>query len=83
MGRTVAQAILPRFNHARLLLASVLASVFGCLILGTTNNLQGAFVGILLIGASYGARLGGSTLLSYFAVGTAGLPVFAKGAGLA
>lgn len=53
VGRTVAQAILPRFNHARLLFASVLASMFGCLILGTTNNLQGAFVGILLIGASF------------------------------
>ena len=38
---------------------------------------------VLLIGASYGARLGGSTLLSYLAAGAAGLPVFAKGAGLA
>ena len=53
VGRTAAQAILPRFNHARLLSASALASVFGCLILGTTNNLQGAIVGILLIGASF------------------------------
>lgn len=38
---------------------------------------------VLLIGASYGARLAGATLASYIAAGAAGLPVFAKGAGLA
>lgn len=38
---------------------------------------------VLLIGASYGARLAGTTLLSYLATGAIGLPVFAKGAGLA
>ena len=53
IGRTAAQAVLPRVNHARLLLGSVLASMLGCLILWATNNLQGAFVGILLIGASF------------------------------
>lgn len=38
---------------------------------------------VLLIGAAYGARLGGITLAAYLAEGAIGLPVFAKGAGLA
>ncbi len=38
---------------------------------------------VLLIGASFGARLGGITLAAYLAQGAAGLPVFASGAGLA
>lgn len=39
---------------------------------------------ILIVGFSYGARLGGLTLLAYLAEGAAGLPVFAGGhAGLA
>ncbi|WP_322518191.1 biotin transporter BioY [Rhodopseudomonas palustris] len=32
---------------------------------------------VLLIGAAYGARLGGATVLAYLAVGALGLPVFA------
>ena len=38
---------------------------------------------VLLIGASYGARMAGGTLATYLAAGAMGLPVFAKGAGLA
>jgi len=38
---------------------------------------------VLLIGAAYGARLAGITLAAYLVEGTVGLPVFAKGAGLA
>lgn len=38
---------------------------------------------VLLIGASFGARLGGITLATYLAQGALGLPVFASGAGLA
>ena len=38
---------------------------------------------VLLIGATYGARLAGATLGSYLAVGAVGLPVFASGAGVA
>jgi len=38
---------------------------------------------VLLIGAACGARLAGITLAAYLAEGSAGLPVFAKGAGLA
>jgi len=38
---------------------------------------------VLGIGMTYGARLGGATLLGYLAVGFVGLPVFAGGAGIA
>jgi len=53
VGRIVAQAILPRVSHARLLAGSVLASVFGCLVLLSTDNRFGAISGILLLGASF------------------------------
>ncbi len=36
---------------------------------------------VLLIGATSGARLGAATLAAYLALGAAGLPVFASGAG--
>ena len=38
---------------------------------------------VLGIGMTYGARLGGATLLGYLAAGFVGLPVFAGGAGIA
>ena len=38
---------------------------------------------VLMIGAAFGARMAGATLLAYLAEGAAGLPVFASGAGLA
>ena len=37
---------------------------------------------VLLLGASYGWRLGGLTILAYLATGAAGLPVFSSGQGL-
>lgn len=38
---------------------------------------------VLVIGMTYGWRLGGATLLLYLAEGAMGIPVFAKGGGLA
>ena len=38
---------------------------------------------VLGIGMTYGARLGGATLLGYLSAGFIGLPVFAGGAGMA
>lgn len=38
---------------------------------------------VLIVGMSFGFRLGGATLLLYLAEGAVGLPVFASGAGLA
>lgn len=37
---------------------------------------------VLLIGATYGARLAGATLGSYLVIGAIGVPVFASGAGV-
>jgi fucose permease len=53
VGRVGAQWILPRVRHSRLLLASVLASVFGCTVLIATDNRFGAVAGILMLGAAF------------------------------
>jgi FHS family glucose/mannose:H+ symporter-like MFS transporter len=53
VGRVAAQWILPRVRHGRLLLASVLASMFGCVVLLATDNRFGAVSGILLLGAAF------------------------------
>jgi FHS family glucose/mannose:H+ symporter-like MFS transporter len=53
IGRLVAQAILPRVRHGRLLLASVVSAMFGCLILSLTDNLFGAASGILFVGGGF------------------------------
>ncbi|HVN03371.1 MAG TPA: hypothetical protein VMT86_03075 [Bryobacteraceae bacterium] len=53
VGRVAAVAILPKVPHGRLLGASVLAALFGCLVLEMTNNLFGAGTGILLLGAGF------------------------------
>lgn len=50
VGRVAAQALLARFSHRRILLASVLSAWFGCTLLWVTNNLFGASVGVLLTG---------------------------------
>jgi FHS family glucose/mannose:H+ symporter-like MFS transporter len=53
VGRAAAQWVLPRTRHGRLLLGTVAASVFGCLILAATNNRFGAIAGILLVGGAF------------------------------
>ena len=53
LGRIGAQAILPRMSHPKLLLASIIAALFGCLTLAFTNNLFGATLGTLLIGFGF------------------------------
>jgi FHS family glucose/mannose:H+ symporter-like MFS transporter len=53
VGRVAAQWILPRVRHGRLLLASVLASMFGCIVLIATDNRFGAVSGVLLLGAAF------------------------------
>ena len=53
VGRVVAQWVLPKVRHSRLLAVSVLASVLGCLILAATDNPFGALAGILLLGAAF------------------------------
>jgi FHS family glucose/mannose:H+ symporter-like MFS transporter len=53
IGRLLAQAILPRVRHGRLLMASVVSAMFGCLILSLTDNRFGAGSGILFIGGGF------------------------------
>jgi MFS transporter, FHS family, glucose/mannose:H+ symporter len=53
LGRLGAVAILPRVRHGKLLFASVVAALFGCLILYTTNNAFGAASGVVFIGGGY------------------------------
>jgi MFS family permease len=53
IGRVGAQWFLPRMKHGRLLAASVIGSVLGCVILLQTDNQFGAVSGILLVGASH------------------------------
>lgn len=55
IGRIVAQALLRRFKHSRMLLFSVLGAFFGCLLLSFTATIEGAFVAIILLGASFAA----------------------------
>ena len=53
VGRAIAQWALPRVRHSRLLLGSVVASVFGCVVLYATNNSFGATLGTLLLGGAF------------------------------
>jgi len=53
VGRIVAVAILPKVRHSRLLGASVLSALFGCMLLALTNNRFGAGAGVVLAGAGF------------------------------
>jgi fucose permease len=66
-GRVVAVMILPHVRHSRLLAGSVLAALFGCLLLALTDNRFGAGTGVLLLGAGFASiyplvaeKIGGS-----------------------
>jgi MFS family permease len=52
-GRLGSVAILPRVRHSRLLLGSVAAAMFGCVILYFTDNGFGAATGALFLGVGY------------------------------
>jgi len=52
-GRLIAVRILSRASHARLLLASVSAALFGCLVLYFTDNPFGAATGAMFVGGGY------------------------------
>lgn len=92
---TLAQALWPQAGTATAMRATVLA-VLGIALLTLSAKVQVPFypvpmtmqsLVVLAIGAAYGSRLGGATVLAYLAAGAAGLPVFAgtpeKGIGLA
>jgi hypothetical protein len=53
VGRLVAQLILKRVNRALLLLGSIVSALMGTIVLSSTNNLFGAIMGVLFVGAGY------------------------------
>jgi len=53
VGRVVAIAILPAVSRTKLMMVSILAALFGCLILRFTNNMFGAATGVLLVGGGF------------------------------
>ena len=72
-------------------MSQILLLVFGVLALAVSANIKLPFypvpltlqtLVVMVIGMSYGTRLGGATLLSYLSVGALGAPVFAGGAGI-
>lgn len=55
VGRVMIQAILPRFRHFRILMASIISALLGCTILAATNNRFGATMALLFIGGGFAA----------------------------
>jgi len=53
VGRVLAQWVLPRVRHSRLLLGCVVMSMFGSIILSATNNQFGGISAILMLGCSF------------------------------
>lgn len=53
IGRVAVISILPSVSRGKLLVMSVLAALFGCTILISTNNRFGAVAGILLVGSGF------------------------------
>lgn len=90
MNPTLTTALWP--SSAKSLLARIVLVLAGTLLMAVSARVQVPFWPVpmtmqtfvaLGIGAAYGARLAGVTLLAYLAQGAIGLPVFATGAGLA
>jgi hypothetical protein len=53
VGRIISQFILKRVNRAWLLIGSILSALLGMIVLASTNNLFGAVMGILFVGAGF------------------------------
>jgi len=53
VGRVVAIALLPSVSRGKLLMASILAALFGCWMLLATNNMFGAVTSVLLVGGGF------------------------------
>jgi MFS transporter, FHS family, glucose/mannose:H+ symporter len=53
VGRIISQFILKRVNQAWLLIGSIVSALLGMTVLASTNNLFGALMGILFVGAGF------------------------------
>lgn len=90
-GQTLIGAVWPESSLFKPLRLAVLA-VAGSALLAVSSKIQVPMwpvpmtmqtFAVLAIGMAYGWRLGGATILLYMAEGAIGLPVFAKGGGMA
>lgn len=89
---TLAQTIWPASGGVVSLPRALVLMLAGTLVLAISAKVQVPFwpvpvtmqsLAVLVIGMSFGLRLGAATLALYLAEGAVGLPVFASGAGLA
>lgn len=53
IGRMVSQLLLRRLSHTLMLMASIVSSLLGAIVLASTNNIFGAFMAILFLGAGF------------------------------
>jgi len=53
LGRLGVRALLPRINHAKLLMASTAVAMIGYLLLSFTTALPGAWIAVIVIGAGF------------------------------
>jgi FHS family glucose/mannose:H+ symporter-like MFS transporter len=53
VGRMVSQLMLRRMSHTLMLIASIVSSLLGAVVLASTNNRFGAFMGTLFVGAGF------------------------------
>lgn len=52
-GRLLAQRLLPRVNHRKLLVASIVTAIVGYLLLSFTTSMAGAWIAVIIIGAGF------------------------------
>jgi len=82
-ARTLVQPTNAAFAFIAIVAGSLfiaLAAQWGFDLPFSTVPVTGQTFAVLLVGAAYGSRLGGATVLAYAAEGIAGVPVFANGA---
>jgi len=53
VGRLISQLVMKHVNRAWLLLGSIASALMGAIVLASTNNLFGAIMGVLFVGAGY------------------------------
>ena len=89
-SRSLSAFTVPAWLQGRSTVTQVLAVLFGTLVLAASSQVSVPMVpvpmtmqtlAVTLVGALYGWRLGGLTILVWLAQGALGLPVFAGGSG--
>jgi MFS transporter, FHS family, glucose/mannose:H+ symporter len=52
-GRLIARSLLARINHRKLLLASIISAMIGCVLLSIANSMAAAWIAVVIIGAGF------------------------------